>query len=76
MSKINSVYGSVSLQEATDLIAAVGDKVSFLVQGQMGIGKSSMLKGLAEKFPTHTPVYLEAQMLDLGDLQKIGRAHV
>lgn len=67
--KINKTYGALTLAQATDLIAAVGDKVTCLFTGEMGIGKSSMLKTLAGRFPDHKPVYLEAQMLDLGDLQ-------
>lgn len=69
MSKINKTYGSLTLAQASDLVAAVGDKVTCLFTGEMGIGKSSMLKVLADRFPTHKPVYLEAQLLDLGDLQ-------
>lgn len=62
-------YNSISLAQAADVIAAIGDTVTCLFTGQMGIGKSSMLKALAERFPDHKPVYLEAQLLDLGDLQ-------
>lgn len=68
MSKINKQYSSVSLNDAADIIAAIGDKVSVLLQGEMGCGKSSILKVLAERFPNHHPIYLEAQTLDLGDL--------
>lgn len=68
MSKINKQYSSVSLNDAANIIAAVGDKVSVLLQGEMGCGKSSILKVLAERFPDHNPIYLEAQTLDLGDL--------
>jgi len=69
MSKINKTYGSLTLAQATDLIQAVGDKVTCLFTGEMGIGKSSMLKTLTNKLPNHKPVYLEAQMLDVGDIQ-------
>lgn len=69
MSKVNKTYGSLTLAQAADLIASVGDKVTCLFTGEMGIGKSSMLTTLKDKFPTHKPVYLEAQLLDLGDLQ-------
>jgi len=69
MSKINKTYGSLTLAQASDLVAAVGDKVTCLFSGEMGIGKSSMLKTLANKLPNHKPVYLEAQMLDVGDIQ-------
>lgn len=62
-------YNSVTLSQAAEVIAAIGANVTCLFTGPMGIGKSSMLKALAERFPTHKPVYLEAQLLDLGDLQ-------
>ena len=67
MSKVNKTYGSLTLAQAADLVAAIGDKVTCLFTGEMGIGKSSMLTTLKDKFPTHKPVYLEAQLLDLGD---------
>lgn len=63
---MNTKY--ISLAKATDLIAAAGSSVTTLVTGPMGCGKSSILKELASRFPTHRPVYLEAQTLDLGDL--------
>ena len=69
MSKVNKTYGSVSLSDAANVIASIGDRVTCLFTGEMGIGKSSMLGVLKERFPTHKPVYLEAQLLDLGDLQ-------
>ena len=69
MSKINKQYNDISLAQAADLVAAIGDKVTCLFTGSMGIGKSSMLGVLKERFPDYKPVYLEAQLLDLGDLQ-------
>lgn len=62
-------YNSVTLSQAASIVAAIGDNVTCLFTGEMGIGKSSMLKSLSERFPNHKPVYLEAQLLDLGDLQ-------
>jgi len=59
---------TVSLKEAEELIATVGKDVTIHLQGQPGIGKSSMLKGLAERYPTHVPVYIDCADLDLGDL--------
>ena len=69
MSKVNKSFDSVSLSDAANVIGAIGDRVTCLFTGEMGIGKSSMLGVLKERFPTHKPVYLEAQLLDLGDLQ-------
>ena len=59
---------TVSLKQAEELIATVGKEVTVHLQGQPGIGKSTMLKGLAERFPEHIPVYIDCADLDLGDL--------
>lgn len=68
MSKINKPYEAVSLQDVTNLIASIGDKVTVLAQGHIGTGKSSMLKALAEKFPDYHPCYLDCTTLDVGDI--------
>jgi energy-coupling factor transporter ATP-binding protein EcfA2 len=39
-----------------------------LVQGHMGSGKSSILKILAQRLPTHVPCYFDGTTKDLGDL--------
>lgn len=59
---------SLNLSEVTNLIQSVGTTTTVHVQGQPGIGKSSILNTLAEKFPTHIPVYIDCADLDLGDL--------
>lgn len=59
----------ISLKEFAKLITTIGKDVSVIGQGEMGIGKSSVLKMVAKKFPTYKPVYLDAALLDLGDLQ-------
>ena len=58
----------ISLKQAEDLIATVGRDVTIHMRGQPGIGKSSILKTLATRFPNHTPVYIDCADLDLGDL--------
>jgi hypothetical protein len=66
MSVIN--FGqSVSLREFAHAIATVGDKVTIIGQGEPGIGKSSMLKVLAQQFPNHEVAYIDCTLLDLGD---------
>lgn len=67
--KIEKSYAHINLSEATDLVASIGDSVTVLVTGPMGCGKSSILKSLASRFPDYHSIYLEAQTLDLGDLQ-------
>ena len=58
----------LSLKQAEELVASVGKEVTVHLRGQPGIGKSSMLKTLAERFPDHIPVYIDCADLDLGDL--------
>lgn len=59
---------SVSLREAAQGIINLGDKVTFVLTGEPGIGKSSMLNIIAEAKPTHHVVYLDAPHLDISDL--------
>jgi hypothetical protein len=61
------LYKSVSLQECANLIGAVGSQVTVLAQGEMGIGKSSMLKMLQGKFPDHFVCYGDMTTKDVGD---------
>ena len=64
---MNNVYAS-SINEIVDLIASVGTTRTVLVEGDMGIGKSSILKLLAKRFPDHHPSYFDCTTKDLGDL--------
>lgn len=63
----NRVY-ALSLAQTADAILATGHLRTTLVQGEMGTGKSSILKTLAKALPTHKPVYFDATTKDLGDL--------
>lgn len=63
------VHNEVSLNEFANLIQAVGSNVTVVGAGEPGVGKSSMLKLIAERMPTHEPRYIDAALLDLGDLQ-------
>ena len=64
-----SMYKSLSLQQTADLIAAVGDLRTVLASGEMGIGKSSMLKALKHnpKFKDHFFCYVDITTKDVGD---------
>ena len=45
------------------------DKTSVIVEGEMGIGKSSILKELARKLPEHIPIYFDCTTkADAGDV--------
>lgn len=59
---------NVDLDQATNMIAVMGNKRTILVQGEMGQGKSSILKTLAAMFPDHLPHYFDCTTKDLGDL--------
>ncbi len=58
---------SVSLEEFALSVATAGNKVCFIGEGEMGIGKSAMLYKIAEMLPTHLPAYIDCTLLDLGD---------
>ena len=58
---------TITLAEATNLIAAVGAQHTVLVQGQMGCGKSSMLTDLNRRYPDHHPAYFDLTTKDVGD---------
>lgn len=58
---------SVSLNEFANMIATVGSDVTVIGQGEPGIGKSSMLKVLAKRFPEYELAYIDCTLLDLGD---------
>ncbi len=64
---MNNIYAS-NINEIVDLIANVGTTRTVLVEGDMGIGKSSILKLLAKRFPDHAPCYFDCTTKDLGDL--------
>ena len=59
---------ALTLDECAESIGAVGNKLTVLVQGHMGTGKSSLLKILASKYPKHIPCYFDCTTKDLGDL--------
>lgn len=58
----------VSLAQATNMIRLCGSTNTILLQGHMGIGKSSILKTLAKMLPGHVPVYFDCTTKDLGDI--------
>ena len=64
-----SLYKSLSLQQTADLILAVGHKRTVLAQGEMGIGKSSILKMLRNKpeLKDYFFCYVDITTKDVGD---------
>lgn len=66
MSKLN--FGSaVSLKQFADAVVTVGKDVTIIGQGEMGIGKSSVLKTIAKQLPHYNTAYIDCTLLDLGD---------
>ena len=59
---------ALTLDECAESIGAVGNKLTVLVQGHMGTGKSSILKMLSARFPDHVPCYFDCTTKDMGDL--------
>lgn len=64
---MKKLYSDVSFQEVVDVINRIGDRVTVLVSGHTGTGKSSILKELALLNPEHTPCYLDVTVMDTGD---------
>lgn len=58
---------TVSLMQAAKLILATPENRYFL-QGQPGIGKSSLLKYLQAQLPSHEGAYIDVPNMDLGDI--------
>lgn len=66
MANIN--FGStVTLKQAAQLILS-NPKVRFLVRGEPGIGKSTMLSFIASQLPSHNASYMDVPNMDLGDI--------
>jgi hypothetical protein len=68
MSKTAERMYEQSIDEIADSILATGHKLTTLVQGHMGTGKSSILRILADRLPDHVPCYFDCTTKDLGDL--------
>jgi hypothetical protein len=66
------MYNSITLNQCAQLIAAVGDQQTVLVQGEMGIGKSAILKMLQNstaypQFKDAFFCYVDITTKDVGD---------
>lgn len=57
----------LSLEQAAKLIVATPMN-RYLLQGEAGVGKSSILETLGEMLPTHETAYIDVPALDLGDV--------
>jgi hypothetical protein len=59
---------ALNLDQASALIGAVGQQRTVLVQGEMGTGKTTLLKTLSKQLPKHVPCYFDATTKDVGDI--------
>lgn len=55
--------------QIVNLLRHTGSFVSTLIEGDMGSGKSSILKSLAAAMPGYVPCYVDCTRLDVGDVQ-------
>ena len=58
---------TVTLKQAAAIIAAT-PKNRYMLRGEPGIGKSSIMAALKEKFPNHHVAYMDVPNMDLGDI--------
>ena len=64
----SNIY-ALGINQAAQLINTIGHHTTVLLQGNMGTGKSSVLKIMGDLRPTHKPVYLDCTTLvDSADL--------
>ena len=59
---------TLSLTAAANAIATIGINTTLLLRGEPGVGKSAILKMLAQKFPDYHAAYIDCANLDLGDV--------
>lgn len=57
----------LNLKQAANLIATTPMN-RYLLRGEPGIGKSSIMSALKEKFPNHGLAYIDVPNMDLGDI--------
>tara|TARA_R110000822_G_scaffold829_1_gene3654 strand:- start:739 stop:1854 length:1116 start_codon:yes stop_codon:yes gene_type:complete len=68
MNTANNIY-ALGFNQAANLINTIGRTNTVLLQGNMGIGKTSILKLLAQMNPTYKPVYLDGTtLIDSADM--------
>lgn len=59
---------ALNINECARLIETIGTSTTVLVLGEMGIGKTAILKELSKRMPTHRPVYIDIPNTTRGDL--------
>lgn len=59
---------NLSLAATANAIATIGTTNTIIARGEPGVGKSSMLATLNNKFPEYHAAYIDCANLDLGDV--------
>ena len=71
MVNFNNIASSMYAQDLDNCmnsISLLGNKITFVLQGDMGNGKSATLTTLGEKHPKHRTFYCDCTTKDVGDL--------
>ena len=64
---VQSNLNSLGYSELATGIATIGHQITYLVEGEMGIGKSTLLKLLQEMLPNHEPCYFDCTSKSVQD---------
>jgi hypothetical protein len=64
----NVTHLTVTLSTATRMVADFGTTNTFILLSSPGVGKSSMLDTLAEKYPEHDAIYVDCPTFDQPDV--------
>lgn len=67
MANINTTT-ALDINECARLIETIGTTTTVLVLGEMGIGKTAILKEMSKRLPDHRPIYLDIPNTTRGDL--------
>lgn len=58
----------LNLSQTANAIATIGHNTTLILRGEPGVGKSAILKTLAQKFTDYHIGYIDCANLDLGDI--------
>ena len=65
-----NMYHDITRKDLVQTILALGNEITFLVEGHIGSSKSSLIHDLSNALPEHQPVYIDmANIADSGDFQ-------
>jgi len=66
--KVSYNLNALNHNQTAEAIAALGPVMTVLVEGEMGVGKTTLLYLLGKMFPTYTLIYCDCTVLDMGDV--------